>query len=197
MRIEPIPLDDLDPELRARYEAGMAEGRYTMIEPLQVFAYAKNQAIAADEQYRLRFKQGLLGPRLEELVRIYSAQVNGCGPCGSSRKDDSIGDDDVACMLTNLSDPTYSERERRALTFVHLMSTDHHAIDDDVLRSLAEEFTTAEIVELGLVTAQCLGSHRWMHVLDMFGDDPPVLPYDPAQVNVRLQDIVELSASER
>src|SRR5207344_733301 len=148
-----------------------------------------------DEQYRLTFKQGLLGPRMEELIRISSAQYNGCGPCSSSRKDDSIGDDDVACMLTNLDDPTYSERERRALRFVQLMCTNHHAIDDEVVRSLAEVFTSAEIVELGMITARFLGSHRWMHVLDIFSEDPPVIAYSPAQVNARFEDVAVTALS--
>jgi len=29
-RIEPIPYDEIDPELRARFDAGLADGRYTM-----------------------------------------------------------------------------------------------------------------------------------------------------------------------
>jgi alkylhydroperoxidase family enzyme len=189
MRIEPIPYDELDPELRERYEAGVATGMYSMTTPLQIFAYAKTQAIAGDEQYKRTFKQGLLGPRMEELIRISSAQYNGCGPCSSSRKDDTISDADVACMLTDLDDPTYSERERRALRFVRLMCVDHHAIDDAMLRSLGEVFTTAEIVELGLLTARFIGSHRWMHVLDVFSTEAPVLAYDPAQVNARFDDI--------
>src|SRR5215211_2228980 len=168
MRIEPIPYEELDPELRERYEAGVATGMYSMTVPLQIFAYAKAQAIAGDEMYKHTFKQGLLGPRLEELIRISSAQFNGCGPCSSSRKDGSIGDDDVACMLTNLDDPTYTERERRALRFVQLMCTDHHAIDDDMLQSLAEVFSA----------------------------DEPVLRYDPAQVNTRFDDIA-IGASSR
>jgi alkylhydroperoxidase family enzyme len=126
---------------------------------------------------------------MEELIRISSAQYNGCGPCSSSRKDESIRDSDVACMLTDLDDPTYSERERRALKFVRLMCTDHHAIDDEMLRSLGEVFTVAEIVELGMLTARFLGSHRWMHVLDVFSTDPPVLTYDPRQVNARQADL--------
>lgn len=183
-RIEPIPYDDLDPELRERFEAGAAEGRYTMMAPLQIFAYAKQSAIAGDESYKRMFKQGLLGPRLEELLRIRSAQVNGCGPCSSSIKDDGLDAADVACMLESLDDPTFSERERRALKFIDLMSLNHHAIGDDTLRGLAEVFTTAEIVELGQLCGRFIGSHRWMHVLDVFSDAPPVLKYDPAQVNV-------------
>ena len=189
MRIEPIPYEDLDPELRDRYESGLATGMYTMTVPLQIFVYAKSEAIANDEAYRRTFKQGLLGPRLEELVRIASATFNGCGPCSSSRKDASIGDADVACLAANIDDPTYSERERRALTFTRLMCTNHHAINDEVLRSLSEVFTVAEIVELGMMIGRFLGSHRWMHALDVFSADEPVLRYNSAQVNSRFEGL--------
>jgi len=74
MRIQPIPYDELDPELRRRFDAGLAEGRYTMTAPLQVYAYAPDEAIAMDESYRLTVRRGLLGPRLQELLRIRSAQ---------------------------------------------------------------------------------------------------------------------------
>ncbi|MET0146182.1 MAG: carboxymuconolactone decarboxylase family protein [Ilumatobacteraceae bacterium] len=182
-RIEPIPYDELDPELRQRYDAGAAEGRYSITVPLQIYAYAHTYAVAGDEGYKRTFRQGLLGPRIEELLRIRSAQINGCDPCMSSRKDDSISDDDVACMLTSVDDPTYSERERRALRFLDLFNRDHHAIDDDTFRDLAEVFTTAEIVELGQISSRFIGAHRWTHVLGIYDDAEPVLAYDPAQVN--------------
>jgi alkylhydroperoxidase family enzyme len=97
MRIEPIPYAELDPDLRERFDAGLAEGRYTMTAPLQVYAYARDEAIAMDESYRLTFRRGRLGPRLQELLRIRSAQLNGCAPCSSSIKEDTVGADDVAC----------------------------------------------------------------------------------------------------
>jgi alkylhydroperoxidase family enzyme len=192
-RIEPIPYDELDPDLRQRYDAGSAEGRYSMTVPLQIYAYARTYAVAGDEAYRLTFRQGLLGARLEELLRIRSAQLNGCDPCMSSRKDDSISDEDVACMLTNLDDPTYSERERRALAFLDQFNRDHHAIGDDTFRHLAEVFTIAEIVELGSICSRFIGAHRWTHVLDIFGDSEPALRYSPDQVNASH----EVSASAR
>ena len=182
-RIEPIPYDQLEPELRRRYDEGVAEGRYTTTVPLRISAYAHTYAVAADEAYKRTFRQGLLGPRLEELLRIRSAQINGCDPCMSSRKDDSISDDDVACMLTSVDDPTYSERERCALRFLDLFNRDHHAIDGDTFRQLAEVFTTAEIVELGQVCSRFIGAHRWTHVLGIYDDAEPALVYDPAQVD--------------
>jgi alkylhydroperoxidase family enzyme len=175
-RIEPIPYDEIDPELRRRFDDGAADGRYTMTLPLQIYAYARTEAIALDESYRLTFRQGLLGTRLEELLRLRSAQLNGCAPCASSRKDDSISEDDVACMVGDV-DGSLDERERRALHFLALMCLDHLAIGDEQLLDLAEVFSVPEIVELGMMCARLIGGHRWTHVLDVFSDSEPVLHY--------------------
>jgi alkylhydroperoxidase family enzyme len=178
MRIQPIPYDELDPELRRRFDAGLAEGRYTMTAPLQVYAYAPDEAIAMDESYRLTFRRGLLGPRLQELLRIRSAQLNGCAPCSSSIKEESVGSDDVACLLDDPAAGALDERERLALEFLTLMSNDPFAIDDETFRRLAGVFGTAEIVELGMACARYIGGHRWTHALDIFGTAEPVLRYD-------------------
>jgi alkylhydroperoxidase family enzyme len=180
MRIEPIPYDELDPELRRRFDAGIAEGRYTMTGPLQIYAYAPDEAIAMDESYRLTFRRGRLGPRLQELLRIRSAQLNGCAPCSSSIKEDTVAADDVACLLEGPDASGLDERERRALEFLTLLSNDPDAIDDDTFRRLAEVFSTSEIVELGMACGRYIGGHRWTHALDVFGAAEPVLRYDAA-----------------
>jgi hypothetical protein len=46
-------------------------------------------------------------------------------------------------------------------------------------------FTTAQIVELGFACAEMMGSHRFTHTLDVFGTEPPVLPYAADQVDTR------------
>jgi alkylhydroperoxidase family enzyme len=177
-RIEPIPYDDLDPELRRRFDAGLAEGRYTMTAPLQIYAYARDETIAMDEAYRLTFRRGLLGARLQELLRIRSAQLNGCAPCSSSVKEDTVSADDVACLIDGAD--SLDERERAALDFLGLMSNDPFAIDDTTFQRLALVFSTAEIVELGMACSRFIGGHRWTHALDIFGASEPVLRYEPA-----------------
>lgn len=178
MRIEPIPYDELDPELRARFDAGLAEGRYTMTAPLQVYAHARDEAIAMDESYRLTFRRGRLGPRLQELLRIRSAQLNGCAPCSSSIKEESVAADDVACLLEGPDAGALDERERRALEFLALLSNDPYAIDDSTFLRLAEVFDTGEIVELGMACARYIGGHRWTHALDIFSTAEPLLRRD-------------------
>jgi alkylhydroperoxidase family enzyme len=175
VRIEPIPFDEISPELQERFLAGVAEGRYTTTVPLQIYAYAPAQATALDETYRLTFRTGMLGDRLQELLRLRSAQLNGCAPCASSRKEDSIDEEAVACMVDVGGSALYDERERRALQFLEAMCTDHFAIDDNTFRSLAEVFTVPEIVELGMTSANLIGGHRFTHVLDILGDSEPVL----------------------
>jgi alkylhydroperoxidase family enzyme len=176
VRIEPIPYDQLDPELRARFDAGMAQGRYTTTAPLQVYAHAPAFARGLDDQYKDTFRQGLLGDRLQEMLRLRSAQLNGCAPCATSRKEGTVDEEDVACMVAGVGGD--DERERRALRFLEIMCNDHFSIDDSTFRWLGEVFTVPEIVELGLSCGNFIGGHRWTHALDIFSDAEPVLRSD-------------------
>jgi len=180
-RIEPVPWNELDPEVRAMIEEGISSGMYSIREPLQIFAYSTNEFRTLHESYRARFRKGLLEPRLEELLRLRSAQLAACQPCSASRKDPSITEEDVACLL-DIDGSEFTERERTALRFIELFATDHHAIDDDSFRELSGVFTTAEIVEL-LFRCTAIATHQMMHVLDVFGTAAPAVPYDPSAVD--------------
>ena len=98
-RIEPIPFDDLPPETQAMMEAGTASGMYTTIVPMQIVAYSSAAMTAMHRSYEATFRKGVLEPRLVELLRLHSAQTAMCAPCSTSRKDDSISEDDVACLI--------------------------------------------------------------------------------------------------
>ena len=86
-------------------------------------------------------------------------------------------------MIDGVDQSDFSERERRALTFLYKFNTDHHSIGDRDFLDLAEVFTTAEIVEIGQICAQFAGGHRWLHLLDVFSDAEPLLRYSPGDVN--------------
>ena len=47
---------------------------------------------------------------------------------------------------------------------------------------MALHFTTAEIIELGMTCGHMIGSHRFLHTLNIFGDGDPIIPYAPEQV---------------
>jgi hypothetical protein len=185
-RIEPIPWDELDDAQREMIVAGETSGAFTDRIPLQILAYADHAGPPDDGDRHPNFPQHLLPGRLLELLRIRSGQLGGCEPCMSSRKQATISDDDVACLVDPSHRRDLNERERRALGFLDLLATDHHAIDDDVFRGLAEVFTTAEIIELGQTCGGMIGLHRFLHTLDAWGGTPPVIAYDPTQVGVTL-----------
>ncbi len=126
----------------------------------------------------------MLGGRILELLRIRSAQLGECQPCMQSRKHDSITDEDVACLL-DMDEGDLTRQERMAVRFMDLLSADHHAIDADFYRQLAEVFTAAQIIELGFSCAQSIGLHRFIHTLEVFGTDAPVIAFSPDQVDTR------------
>ena len=195
-RIEPIPMDQLADEPRRIIEEGVADGTYATPVPLQIFAYRTAQIIQTNMARQAWGQHSLLGGRILELIRIRSAQLGECQPCMQSRKHDSITDEDVACLITpGHSDLT--EQERLAVEFLDLLSADHHAIDDDVYRRLSKVFTAAQIVELGFTCATTMGTHRFIHTLDVFGDSPPVIEFAPDQVDTAYSDAASSDTTEQ
>ncbi len=186
-RIAPIPFEDLPPESREIIDNGFGEGLYSTQVPLQIFAYRTAQ-LASVHQARTSYGGGsLIGGRILELIRIRSAQLGECQPCMQSRKHDSITDEDVACLIAPGHDEL-NDQERLAVEFLDLLSADHYAIDREFYERLAEVFTAAQIVELGFACANTMGLHRFLHTLDLYGTEPPVIDYDPGEVDARKQD---------
>ena len=180
--IEPIPMDELSPRAREIIQGGVEQGLYSTPLPLQVFAYRSGMLEMMHAKRLDSGKGSLLGGRILELLRIRSAQLGECQPCMQSRKHDSISDADVACLVGD-SRQDLDAQERLAIRFLDLLSADHHALDADFYRELGEVFTSAQIVELGFACAEMMGVHRFIHTLDVFGTDPPALPYRPDQVD--------------
>ena len=173
-RIAPVPWDELTDEARERIESGMASGMYSTPVPVQIIAHSPNALRGMDESYKAFFGRSVIGQRIQELVRIRSAQLGTCEPCSISRKDESLSDAD----LSGLGDPdagSYDERERLALRFVDLLAVDHHAIDSTFIAERAKVFSAEEIIELGWFSGQAIGTHRFMHALDILGTDAPVV----------------------
>jgi alkylhydroperoxidase family enzyme len=181
-RIEPIPWDELPDQARRTALEGEAAGAFTNRLPLQILAYAHHDPDRVITDGHPNFPGNLLPARMLELLRIRSAQLGGCDPCMSSRKEGTITEDDIACLIDDTRRSDLDERERLALEFCDLLATDHHRIDDEVYRRLAEVFTTAEIIELGQTCGGMIGLHRFLHTLDAFGERTPVLPYRPEEV---------------
>jgi alkylhydroperoxidase family enzyme len=181
-RIEPIPWDELPAPSQAMMRDGSATGMYSTTVPLQIIAHSSMALTAMHVQYEATFRKGLLEPRLVELLRLHSAQTSACEPCSVSRKDDSISDDDVACLISPGAE-RFTPREAAAMAFFDQLASDHHAIDDDTFRRLQTVFSTAEIVEMAYLCSTFLGGHRFMHTLGIFNESAPVIPYTPGRID--------------
>src|SRR2546421_689841 len=173
-RIAPVPMEELSSRSREIVEAGIAAGMNATPGPLQIFAYRSAQLEQVNMARTQLGAASLLGGRILELLRIRSAQLGECEPCSQSRKHDSITDEDVACLLAP-GHGMLTAQEQMAVEFLDLLSADHHAMDDAFYARLGEVFTAAQIVELGFTCAQTMGLHRFLHTLDIYGTDPPVI----------------------
>jgi alkylhydroperoxidase family enzyme len=181
-RIEPVPMDQLSEQSRHIVEAGVEAGLYATPVPLQIFAYRSAQLEQVNMARTQLGAETLLGRRIVELLRIRSAQLGECEPCSQSRKHDSITDEDVACLLAPQHD-ALTPQEQMAVEFLDRLSGDHRSIDDEFYRRLGEQFTAAQIIELGFTCASTMGLHRFLHTLDVYGDSRPVIDYSPDQVD--------------
>lgn len=171
-RIAPIEWNDLDPGSRILIEEGVQSGMYPAPAAMQVVANSPEALAAMHAGYRAVFRRSALGARLQELIRIRSARLNGCDMCAAARKEESIADEGADCAVDSLPD---DPRERAALQLLDMMIRDHHAIDDGVIRELSRHFSAREIIELGWFCGNCIGTHRFMHMLDMVGTEPPII----------------------
>ncbi len=61
----------------------------------------------------------------------------------------------------------FTPREKLALQFAELMAVNHKQIDDTFFVSLKQEFSAAQIIELGMLIGVFIGYGRLLSVLDL------------------------------
>ena len=189
-RIEPMPWEALPAGERHRMEHTIQHGGSPADKTAtRILAYALHDHVPDDGDRHYNYPRHLLPGKLLELLRIRSAQLGGCEPCMNARKVDGVTEDLVACLVSPTLRSDLSMREQRALAFLDLLATDHHRIDDAVYRGLAEVFTIAEIIELGSTCGHMIGTHRFIHTLDPYGDSEPVIRFDAAQVGASWDEL--------
>jgi alkylhydroperoxidase family enzyme len=184
-RIEPMPWEALPPKERERMEHTVQHGGSPADKTAtRILAYALHDHVPDDGDRHYNYPRHLLPGKLLEMLRIRSAQLGGCDPCMNARKVDDVTEELVACIANPALRSDLSTRERLAIEFLDQLATDHWSIGDETYRTLAQHFTIAEIIELGSTCGHMIGTHRFIHTLDPYGDSPPVIPFDPDQVGV-------------
>lgn len=121
-------------------------------------------------------QSSVLPRRLLEIVRLRVAFHNQCRSCMAIRYADAVDDgvtEDLVCSLEQPEEaPDLTDAERAALRFADLLATVHHDIDDATIAHLRTHFSEAEVVELGMHVALCVGFGRLSMAWDMVDELP-------------------------
>ena len=167
-RLVPIGLDALAPPLAAMIEKGRRNRMLSSTIPVQIWAHRPGIAAAwlsALEEMHLRSS---LPERLRELVRLRIAAITTCQACMVARKSDTVTEEDLACLSSD--HPRFTDAERAALRYAEMFAGDYFAIDEAMFATLAEHFSTDQIVELNLYSALMLAGGRMTYVQRAYED---------------------------
>jgi AhpD family alkylhydroperoxidase len=173
-RVPKLPLDQWDPELRRMTDADNG----SPLEQLMggVMAHAPELSKAMNVFAGSMFARATLPRRLLELVRLRVAFHNQCRSCMAIRYqsavDDGLDEGAVCSLEKPFEAQDLSEREKAAIAYADISSTNHFAINEDTFEDLRKHFTEAEIVELGMFIAYFIGFGRLAAAWDMVEELP-------------------------
>jgi alkylhydroperoxidase family enzyme len=167
--IAPVPLDALPPDLAEAVARGRANRMLSSTLPVQIWAHRPKVALAWLSTIEAMHEDGLLDPRLRELVRLKIASITNCRACQVARKSDAVSEEDIACL--GWDDPRFTPAEQAALHYAELFAGDYTAIDEGIYAELERHFSTAQIVELNLFAALMLAGGRMTYVQRGYPED--------------------------
>lgn len=114
------------------------------------------------------FVEGVLDHDLKELCRVYVTKTVECGYCAAQRSTDAgVEESYYDELLTYATSDRYSEREKAALAYTDAIVWDANLATDEMWERLYEQFTPAELVELGFFIALTSGQQRWIKTLEL------------------------------
>jgi AhpD family alkylhydroperoxidase len=173
-RLSKIPVQQWDPELRAMTDADHG----TPIEHMLtgVLANAPDMAKAMMGFGGALYSKTTLPKRLLELVRLRVAFHNQCRSCMAIRYESAMADGLDEGAVCSLEKPFEAEdlsaREKAAIAYADIASTNHFAIDEGTFETLRKQFSEAEIVQLGVFIAYFVGFGRLAASWDMIEELP-------------------------
>ena len=173
-RIAKLPLDLWDPELRALIQpdktSALEQGQ------MRIMAHAPEIAKRVAALGGAFMEHRTLPRRLMEMVRLRIAFHNQCRSCMSVRYSSAIDDgltESVVCSLEQpFEAPDLSDAERAAVRYADLSASNHLAIDEETFDELRRYYSEAQIVELGMWVAFCVGFGRLLAAWHVVEDLP-------------------------
>ena len=130
-----------------------------------------------DRFYGEVFRSGVVDRRVKELVRLRLSMQHGCRFCNQGNRIDAqqagLTMEEIDALDDYESGP-FSSRDKAALRLADEMQLTRMdgALDKTLHTSLAEHFTDAEILELGLVLGVLVGMAKFMFAFDLVEKEP-------------------------
>lgn len=173
-RVAKLPVDAWDPELRKMAAADSA----TELErgALRMMAHCPESAKGFVTFFAAMKRTRTLPERLVELVRLRIASHNQCRSCMAIRYRDAVEDgvtEELVCALERAAiADDLTDAEKAAVGYADLFAIDHLAINDATYDGLRKHFSEAQLVELGMFVAVCVGFGRLGATWDMVEELP-------------------------
>lgn len=115
------------------------------------------------------FMKSILSAREREVARMRIAQINQCPICVSVRSETAVAQGLSEALYQQVEryseSAEYSPREKLAIEFAERFALDHRSMGDEFWSRLRANYSDAEVVDLGLFVAECLGIGRLVEVL--------------------------------
>jgi alkylhydroperoxidase family enzyme len=175
-RISYLPLDAMDPEMRAEMERCQREGT-PRPESSAIRAHVPAAFWAFARSWQAIFKEGVCDHRIKELCRVYISRSVNCEYCGNQRSVQAAQQGFTEARYDDLlnfeTSATLRDREKAALAYAEAIAW-HQPASDELWDRLHQHFTEPELVELGCFIALTFGQQSWLRLLNI--DHHQVLP---------------------
>jgi alkylhydroperoxidase family enzyme len=168
-RVLKLPVEQWDPALRQMTDVDHGSPMEQLMGG--VMAHQPELAKALVGFAGAMWAGATLPRRMLELVRLRIAFHNQCRSCMGIRYQSAVEDGLDEGAVCSLEKPfeaqDLSAREKAAIAYADISATNHFAIDEDTFDTLRQQFTEAEIVELGMFIAYFIGFGRLGAAWDM------------------------------
>ena len=169
-RISYVELGEMDKDMIAEMERCQREGT-PRPESSAIRAHVPACFWFFANSWRDIFRNGILDHSIKELCRLYISRSVQCEYCGNQRSVKStvsgaLIEDHVMDLLNFEKSSKYNERQKAALSYAEAIAW-HLNTDDAFWARLHENFTEAELVELGCMIGLTLGQQSWLRLLNI------------------------------
>ncbi|HVC42157.1 MAG: carboxymuconolactone decarboxylase family protein [Candidatus Dormibacteria bacterium] len=166
-RISYVPLEEMDERMQAEIYRCAREGT-PRPESSAVRAHVPNAFWAFADSWQALFKNGVCDHAIKELCRVYVSRTVKCEYCGNQRSTKATAEGLAAqqydAVLNFETSDEYDRRQKAALAYAEAISWRLEPTDE-LWDRLHQEFTDAELVELGCFIALTLGQQSWIRLL--------------------------------